>query len=91
MCRHHQLFQEVESSPGVPIMHEQDLMTSQIECIVAASVMYKFGIIDIYNFRQLVVDVLVSNSELPDQFASLSLSDEHSDAGEDPLPEGTRL
>ena len=69
-------------------------MVQSVECILAASILYKFGFIDIYNLRQIIVDILVTPPE--ELFAALNISDsdaDHADmeSDEDPLPVGTSL
>ena len=72
----------------------EDQVVQSIECILAASILYKFGFIDIYNLRQIIVDILVTPPE--ELFAALNISDadaDHADmeSDEDPLPVGTSL
>ena len=71
-----------------------DQVVTSIECIIAASILYKFGFIDIYNLRQIIVDILVTPPE--ELFAALNISDSDSDhadmeSDDDPLPVGTSL
>ena len=57
------------------------VLLSTIDCLISASVLYKFGYINIFNLRQIDVDLLVNppTEDVP--------STESDDDGDD-LPEG---
>lgn len=45
------------------VEQNQSVLMSTIDCLISASVLYKFGYIDIFNLRQIVVDCLVNPPE----------------------------